>query len=81
MGLTDKASNKAEELKGKGKEATGQATDDLGLRLRAKRVRPRVTSSRPAKKSLPRRSADEGSARRRGKISGTCGQGSVMFDF
>jgi uncharacterized protein YjbJ (UPF0337 family) len=28
MGLADKAQNKAEELKGEGKEAAGRATDD-----------------------------------------------------
>lgn len=31
MGLDDKIGNKAEELKGKGKEATGKATDDEQL--------------------------------------------------
>jgi len=36
MGLADKASNKAEELKGKGKEAAGQATDDPGLEAEGK---------------------------------------------
>ncbi|MGH3782514.1 MAG: CsbD family protein [Pseudonocardiaceae bacterium] len=36
MGLADKASNKAEELKGKGKAATGQATDDPGLEAEGK---------------------------------------------
>jgi uncharacterized protein YjbJ (UPF0337 family) len=32
MGLTDKANNKAEEMKGKGKEAAGRATDDDKLK-------------------------------------------------
>jgi uncharacterized protein YjbJ (UPF0337 family) len=36
MGLADKASNKAEELKGKGKEATGQAADDPELEAEGK---------------------------------------------
>jgi uncharacterized protein YjbJ (UPF0337 family) len=36
MGVADKASNKAEELKGKGKEATGQATDDPELEAAGK---------------------------------------------
>jgi uncharacterized protein YjbJ (UPF0337 family) len=31
MGAADKAQNKAEELKGKGKEAAGRATDDEEL--------------------------------------------------
>jgi uncharacterized protein YjbJ (UPF0337 family) len=31
MGLDDKISNKAEELKGQGKEAVGKATDDREL--------------------------------------------------
>jgi uncharacterized protein YjbJ (UPF0337 family) len=31
MGLDDKAKNKAEELKGKGKETVGRATDDEEL--------------------------------------------------
>jgi uncharacterized protein YjbJ (UPF0337 family) len=31
MGLDDKISNKAEELKGQGKEAAGKATDDPEL--------------------------------------------------
>ena len=34
--LADKASNKAEELKGKGKEATGRATDDPELEAEGK---------------------------------------------
>jgi uncharacterized protein YjbJ (UPF0337 family) len=36
MGLADKASNKADELKGKGKEAAGQATDDHRLEAEGK---------------------------------------------
>jgi uncharacterized protein YjbJ (UPF0337 family) len=36
MSLADKASNKAEELKGKGKEATGRATDDDELKAEGK---------------------------------------------
>ena len=32
MGLDDKIENKAEELKGQGKEAVGQATDDDELK-------------------------------------------------
>jgi uncharacterized protein YjbJ (UPF0337 family) len=36
MGLADKASNKAEELKGKGKQATGQATNDPELEAEGK---------------------------------------------
>ncbi|MBV9445651.1 MAG: CsbD family protein [Streptosporangiaceae bacterium] len=36
MGLADKASNKAEELKGEGKEATGQATNDPELEAEGK---------------------------------------------
>jgi uncharacterized protein YjbJ (UPF0337 family) len=36
MGLADKASNKAEELKGEGKEATGRATDDPELEAEGK---------------------------------------------
>jgi uncharacterized protein YjbJ (UPF0337 family) len=36
MGVADKASNKAEELKGKGNEATGQATDDPELEAAGK---------------------------------------------
>ncbi|MGH3865563.1 MAG: CsbD family protein [Pseudonocardiaceae bacterium] len=31
MGLADKAKNKIEELKGKGKQAVGRATDDEDL--------------------------------------------------
>jgi uncharacterized protein YjbJ (UPF0337 family) len=31
MGIDDKADNKAEELKGKGKKTTGKATDDKDL--------------------------------------------------
>ncbi|MCA1707179.1 MAG: CsbD family protein [Actinobacteria bacterium] len=31
MGIEDKISNKVEQLKGKGKEATGRATDDKRL--------------------------------------------------
>jgi len=36
MGLADKASNKAEELKGEGKEAAGQATNDPELETEGK---------------------------------------------
>lgn len=36
MGLADKAKNTAEDLKGKGKEATGDATDDQSLRAEGK---------------------------------------------
>jgi uncharacterized protein YjbJ (UPF0337 family) len=36
MGLDDKIGNKAEELKGKGKEATGKATDDEQLEAEGK---------------------------------------------
>jgi uncharacterized protein YjbJ (UPF0337 family) len=36
MSLGDKASNKAEELKGKGKEAAGRATDDDELQAEGK---------------------------------------------
>jgi uncharacterized protein YjbJ (UPF0337 family) len=36
MGLADKAGNKAEELKGKGKEAAGRATDDDALKAEGK---------------------------------------------
>lgn len=36
MGLADKAKNKAEEVKGKGKEAAGQATDDEELETEGK---------------------------------------------
>lgn len=36
MGLDDKARNKAEELKGKGKEAAGQATEDPELEAEGK---------------------------------------------
>lgn len=32
MSLADKADNKAEEMKGKGKEAAGRATDDNELK-------------------------------------------------
>jgi uncharacterized protein YjbJ (UPF0337 family) len=36
MGLADKAKNKAEEVKGEGKEAAGQATDDDQLKAEGK---------------------------------------------
>jgi uncharacterized protein YjbJ (UPF0337 family) len=36
MGLADKAQNKAEEVKGQGKEAVGQATDDDELKAEGK---------------------------------------------
>jgi uncharacterized protein YjbJ (UPF0337 family) len=36
MGLADKASNKAEEVKGQGKEVAGQATDDDELKAEGK---------------------------------------------
>jgi uncharacterized protein YjbJ (UPF0337 family) len=36
MGLDDKAKNKAEELKGKGKQAAGEATDDEELQAEGK---------------------------------------------
>ena len=36
MGLADKAENKAEEVKGQGKEAAGQATDDDQLKAEGK---------------------------------------------
>jgi uncharacterized protein YjbJ (UPF0337 family) len=36
MGLADKAKNKAEELKGKGKQAVGRATDDEELEAEGK---------------------------------------------
>ena len=36
MGLDDKIDNKAEELKGKAKEATGKATDDERLEAEGK---------------------------------------------
>jgi len=36
MGLDDKIGNKAEELKGQGKEATGKATDDEQLEAEGK---------------------------------------------
>ena len=36
MGLDDKAKNKTEELKGKGKEAAGRATDDEELEAEGK---------------------------------------------
>ena len=36
MGLADKASNKAEELKGKGKEAIGRVSDDPELEAEGK---------------------------------------------
>ena len=36
MSLDDKAKNKAEELKGKGKEAAGRATDDEELEAEGK---------------------------------------------
>ena len=36
MGLDDKIGNKAEELKGKAKEATGKATDDEQLEAEGK---------------------------------------------
>jgi uncharacterized protein YjbJ (UPF0337 family) len=36
MGLADKARNKAEEVKGKGKAATGRATDDPELEAEGK---------------------------------------------
>ena len=36
MGLDDKIGNKAEELKGKGKEATGKATNDEELEAEGK---------------------------------------------
>ncbi|QSR29164.1 CsbD family protein [Nocardioides sp. S5] len=36
MGLDDKIGNKAEELKGKGKEHTGRATDDEQLEAEGK---------------------------------------------
>jgi len=36
MGVDDKAKNKAEELKGKGKETVGRATDDEELEAEGK---------------------------------------------
>ncbi|QAY59208.1 CsbD family protein [Microbacterium protaetiae] len=36
MGLDDKIKNAAEDLKGKGKEAAGKATDDKGLEAEGK---------------------------------------------
>ena len=36
MGLADKAKNTAEDLKGKGKEATGDATNDDSLKAEGK---------------------------------------------
>ena len=36
MGLADKAQNKAEELKGEGKEAAGKATDNDELKAEGK---------------------------------------------
>jgi uncharacterized protein YjbJ (UPF0337 family) len=36
MGVADKATNKAEELKGKGKETTGRATGDDELEAEGK---------------------------------------------
>ncbi len=36
MGLGDKASNAAEDMKGKAKEATGKATDDESLEAEGK---------------------------------------------
>jgi len=36
MGIADKASNKAEELKGQGKQATGRATNDPELEAEGK---------------------------------------------
>nr|WP_087132132.1 CsbD family protein [Microbacterium esteraromaticum] len=36
MGIDDKISNEAEDLKGKGKEAVGDATDDKGLQAEGK---------------------------------------------
>jgi len=36
MGIEDKTSNKAEEIKGKVKEATGKATDDESLEAEGK---------------------------------------------
>jgi uncharacterized protein YjbJ (UPF0337 family) len=36
MGLADKATNKAEEVKGEGKEAVGRATDDEELQAEGK---------------------------------------------
>ena len=36
MGLADKAKNAAEDLKGKGKEATGEATNDDSLKAEGK---------------------------------------------
>ena len=36
MGLGDKIDNKAEEMKGQGKEAVGQATDDDELKAEGK---------------------------------------------
>jgi uncharacterized protein YjbJ (UPF0337 family) len=36
MGIDEKADNKAEELKGKGKEAIGDATDDKDLQAKGR---------------------------------------------
>ena len=36
MGIADKASNKAEDLKGQGKESVGKATDDQELESEGK---------------------------------------------
>ena len=36
MGLADKAKNAAEDVKGKGKEATGEATNDDSLKAEGK---------------------------------------------
>ncbi len=60
MGDGDKTSNKVDDLVGKGKEAAGKATGDDELKTRARRTRPRATSSRPARRSRTRSSTDLG---------------------
>ena len=50
MGFDDKAENKAEDLKGRAKEAAGAVTGDDELKTRAAPTRPSPRSSRPARR-------------------------------
>jgi len=57
MGAKDKAKNVGQDLKGKAKEAMGEATGDRAWRPRARPTRARPRSSRPARRSRTRSSA------------------------
>jgi hypothetical protein len=55
MGFADKAKNKAEELAGKAKAATGDATDNRDLEAEGRCRSPRRTSSRLGERERQRR--------------------------